>query len=396
MLLFTKHTSSLALSSRLRNSSGQYRDFVGAAWVETEGSDTKVACVEHAHAAGGTSLYLATIVVPVGGPFVWEVFITSTGEVIDYGSTALETPVASITPPTVVEIRTELDTNSTKLDAAISTRATAQQVWEYTVRALTDKTNFALSSAGLTAIRQEMDTNSTRLDVAVSTRATSQNVWEYTTRSITDKVGFSLSAAAILAIWNQLTTDGGILASTFGAKIKGWLLGTDNKVLISADPQDLSSTLDVNAKTVEDKAGYMLATVSVASPDLGMFGKGGAVGAAILDMTIEQGADFSRRVVYKVAGSPVDLTGYTARGQIRSKPSAAAALASFTITFETPRTTGAFLIELSATTSSAFEVGDDITRAENRLYYDIELVTPTTKVIRILQGRLIVSPEVTK
>lgn len=359
MLVFTKYTSTIALNVRLRDATGQYRDFTALSWVGTESADTVVACTEYTHAVGGTSLYLASISVPVNGPFVWEVFIASTGEVVNYGSTALDAPITAIPTAPLLAV-------------------------DYVV------------PPSVTAIRQEMDTNSTRLDVAISTRATNQSIWEYTTRALTDKSGFSLNPAAILAVWNQLTADGGLVANSFGAKIKGWLLGSDNKVLISADPQDLSSTLDVNAKTVEDKVGYMLATVSVASPDLGMFGKGGAVGAAILDMTIEQGADFSRRVVYKVGGNPVDLTGYTARGQVRTKPSAATALADFTIIFENPRSTGAFLLEISSTTSSGFIVGDDVTRAENRLYYDIELVTPAAKVIRILQGRLIVSPEVTK
>jgi hypothetical protein len=73
-----------------------------------------------------------------------------------------------------------------------------------------------------------------------------------------DKSGYSLSVAGILAIWNQGVAAAGILANTFGSKLRDWSLGTDNKALISADSQDLSGTLDVNAKTVEDKTGYAL------------------------------------------------------------------------------------------------------------------------------------------
>lgn len=63
---------------------------------------------------------------------------------------------APTTPPTVAQIRTEIDTNSTKLDVAVSTR---------------------LASASYTtpptaaAVRAEIDANSTKLDVAVGTRA---------------------------------------------------------------------------------------------------------------------------------------------------------------------------------------------------------------------------------
>ncbi len=110
-------------------------------------------------------------------------------------------------------------------------------------------------------IRAEMDGNSTKLaylNATISSRATVNDVWSAATRTITDKTGFSLSTAGILAIWNQATAAAGILVNTFGAKLRDWALGTDNKALVSTDAQDLSSTLDVNAKTVEDKAGYAL------------------------------------------------------------------------------------------------------------------------------------------
>lgn len=110
-------------------------------------------------------------------------------------------------------------------------------------------------------VRAEMDSHSDKLpylDASISSRATVNGVWAAETRTITDKTGFSLSTAGILAIWNQATAAAGILVNTFGAKLRDWALGTDNKALVSTDAQDLSSTLDVNAKTVEDKAGYAL------------------------------------------------------------------------------------------------------------------------------------------
>jgi len=55
--------------------------------------------------------------------------------------------------------------------------------------------------------------------------------------TVSDKTGFSLSAAGILAIWNQLTADAGILANTFAAKLKNWVLGSDSKALLSSDAQ---------------------------------------------------------------------------------------------------------------------------------------------------------------
>lgn len=84
-------------------------------------------------------------------------------------------------------------------------------------------------------------------DVGI-TQTGADKVWGTAARALTDKAGFALSTASILAIWNQLTADAGILASTFGAKLKNWVLGTDSKTLISTDAQDLSATFSVNAK----------------------------------------------------------------------------------------------------------------------------------------------------
>jgi hypothetical protein len=72
-----------------------------------------------------------------------------------------------------------------------------------------------------------------------------------------DKTGYSLSIAGILAIWNQATGAAGVLVNTFGAKVRDLVLGTDSKVMVSGDPQDIAG-LKVTVKTVEDKTGYAL------------------------------------------------------------------------------------------------------------------------------------------
>lgn len=118
--------------------------------------------------------------------------------------------------------------------------------------------------------------------------------------------------------------------------------------------------------------------------------------AATLDLTIDQGADFSERVAYKINDLAVDLTGYNGRGQIRIKPSSPQVAAEFDIVFEEPRTSGVFYFELSADASSAMVVGDDINSSSNLFCYDIELVKPDNKVVRVLQGKIRMSPEVTK
>ena len=68
--------------------------------------------------------------------------------------------------------------------------------------------------------------------------------------AVSDKTGFSLSVAGILAIWNQLVADAGIVSASFGMKLKNWVYGTDYKALMSTDAQDVSATLHVDAKTL--------------------------------------------------------------------------------------------------------------------------------------------------
>jgi hypothetical protein len=86
----------------------------------------------------------------------------------------------TVSPPTVVQIRQEMDTNSSRLDVAVSTRSTysggavSSVTAPVTVGTNNDKTGYALTVTPPTAvqIRQEVDLNSTKLDVAVSTRST--------------------------------------------------------------------------------------------------------------------------------------------------------------------------------------------------------------------------------
>lgn len=184
--------------------------------------------------------------------------------------------------PTAASIRSEIDTNSTKLDVAVGTRlasasytapdnttigqiktrvdllgtaadiwayvtrtltsagsggATAQEVWEYSTRSLTDKSGFAPSAS---SIRAEIDTNSTKLDATVSSRlasasytapdnttvgqiktrvdllATAADVWGYITRSLTDKAGF---APTVTQIRTEMDTNSTKLDATVSSRL---------------------------------------------------------------------------------------------------------------------------------------------------------------------------------
>ena len=231
MLSFLNYESGESLSVRLRNTSRQFWDFTALTWVASDSADTRISYSESAN-GDGMSLYTASVPVPTGGPFIQEV-INSLGEVVACDTTAIDATLSeSIIPPTAQEIRQEIDANSTKLanlDVAVSSRSTFNGGQVASVAGSVGSVTGAVGSVA-----------------APVTVGTNQ-----------DKSGYSLSTAGILAIWNQATGAAGILVNTIGAKVRDLMVGTDNKVLISADAQDLAG-LKVTAKTVEDKAGYAL------------------------------------------------------------------------------------------------------------------------------------------
>ena len=131
--------------------------------------------------------------------------------------------------------------------------------------------------------------------------------------------------------------------------------------------------------------------------------------AGIYNFTIEQGTTHTFRVDYKDSNNePVDLTGYTARMQIRNAPKGNTLYANLTtvpsncgtgldltpeigsVTY--PASSGSIEIVISAISSSAFNF--------DQAYYYLEVVytDPSTlceTVTRVLQGKIKLSKEVT-
>jgi hypothetical protein len=109
------------------------------------------------------------------------------------------------------------------------------------------------------------------------------------------------------------------------------------------------------------------------------------------DLCIPQGATFSRVIRWKADGANVNLTGYTARAQIR--PSASSATTTLSLTTENTRialggTAGTITLSISATDTAAITAG--------RYVYDLELVSAGGIVTRLLQGIVTVSANVTR
>lgn len=106
------------------------------------------------------------------------------------------------------------------------------------------------------------------------------------------------------------------------------------------------------------------------------------------NILIQQGADFAQTITLKdsVLGTPVDLTGATIRGMVRVAYTDAAPQCSFTVE-NTDLVNGQFTIKIpsATTTTLSFDVG----------VYDVEVQYASGIVDRVLQGKVVLSPEVT-
>jgi hypothetical protein len=114
-----------------------------------------------------------------------------------------------------------------------------------------------------------------------------------------------------------------------------------------------------------------------------------------LDLDCYQGASFDCTLTWRMGatpGTPVNLTGYTARMQVRDGYDGGSAIVSLTsgtgITLG--GTAGTILLELTPTQTAAIDA-----TPSGQYVYDLELVSGST-VTRLVQGTFIVSPEVTR
>lgn len=115
--------------------------------------------------------------------------------------------------------------------------------------------------------------------------------------------------------------------------------------------------------------------------------------AAVHDITIEQGATFQLSLIWKAStGTPINLTGYTARMQVRRKYNSDLPLLSFT-TENGAITLGGVAGTINV--SGLATLTDDLPAPAPGVY-DLEMIGPTGLVTRLVQGGVYISPEVTR
>lgn len=110
--------------------------------------------------------------------------------------------------------------------------------------------------------------------------------------------------------------------------------------------------------------------------------------AARYNLVIDQGSDFAINFTVKEDGSAKNLTGYSARAQMRTSKTASSVAATFTCAISTPAN-GTVTMSLPNATSSALTAGTYV--------YDLEIFTANNATVtRLLQGSVDLTQEVTR
>jgi hypothetical protein len=109
-----------------------------------------------------------------------------------------------------------------------------------------------------------------------------------------------------------------------------------------------------------------------------------------LNFTCPQGSTFERTLTYKLDNDPVNIFGYSARLQVRefhySKDFVLSLVDGNGITLGASAGTIDILVDSEDTTNIV----------PGNYVYDLELVAPNGSVSRLIEGKFIVTPEVTR
>jgi len=108
------------------------------------------------------------------------------------------------------------------------------------------------------------------------------------------------------------------------------------------------------------------------------------------NFTCPQGSTFQSTITYKIDDVPVDLSGYSSRLQVRETHETTDYIVSLTSNdgLTMGGSAGTIDILISAEDTTNFITGDHV--------YDLEIISPSNTVNRLIEGRFNVTPEVTR
>ena len=110
--------------------------------------------------------------------------------------------------------------------------------------------------------------------------------------------------------------------------------------------------------------------------------------ATIHNLTIDQGADFSKEFTVTTDGSTAyDISGLTLQSQMRKSYDSSSATATFTASVVTG-SSGIYKLVLSNSTTAGITAG--------RYVYDVELILSDSTIEKVQYGIVTVNPEATK
>jgi hypothetical protein len=116
------------------------------------------------------------------------------------------------------------------------------------------------------------------------------------------------------------------------------------------------------------------------------------VASGVYDLRIEAGADFERTITWQSAGVAVNLTGYTARLQIRANQDGEVLLALTTENGKIALGGAAGTIALTITAAETTTLSEALLTG----IYDLELIAASGHVTRLLRGAVSIAPNVTR
>jgi hypothetical protein len=109
-----------------------------------------------------------------------------------------------------------------------------------------------------------------------------------------------------------------------------------------------------------------------------------------LNLTCKQGATFNRALTYRLNHVVVNLTGYTARMQVRPDHTSENLILNLSVGYglAIDGEHGKITITVTAGTTATIPAGTYV--------YDLEIQSDNGEVTRLLEGKFIVTPEVTR